>query len=250
MRRSTSSATEHPSVPRKILSKNILSLLLSFSLTAFILPMNGCDKTLRINTTQAQLFKNAAEATRKRKAALAVEINNAGPQQIASDKIKATLLSSLIEAAKDTAATKAAFEVLTNNRRHLVASARLFDDISSSYLEYKEPVQQLNVDNVDKTIDGLNKLYENNSTALGYVGEAETFEYMIVVSSVPAGAKVSYRRPLDPNYQPANDTNSTIKGKDITRARWEVHAELNGKSADQKCDYFQPICCLTFDLIK
>jgi hypothetical protein len=250
MRHSKSNVIKRLSFLGRTLSVNILLLLLSFSLIAFVLPLTGCDKSLRISTSQAQLFKNAAEATLKRKGALAVEINNAGPQPQATDKIKAILLSNLIEAAKDTAATKAAFEGTTKNHRLLEASARLFGDISSSYLDYKEPVRRLNVDTVESTIDGLNKLYENNSAAIGFVGEAETLEYMIVVASVPAKAKVSYRRPLATSYQQGGETNVTLRGKDITRAKWEVRVELNGKSVDQKCEYYQPICCLTFDLVK
>lgn len=230
-----------------------LSSIAILSLTTLILPLSACDKSLRISRNQGQVLKVGANNIRIRKDELELELNKLKPQSYSLPQIIELLSDSIKIEMEDIEVTKNGFNVETRNLNLRRASDRFFSDVTKSYLEYREPVEKMTEKTSEITINGYFKLLDKNSKALMLIAAAETFEYKIIVSSIPAKAKIFFRLQGG-NFTQYGETdktiNGTIEGIEITRAEWQVKVEMNGKSQMQTCNYDDPICCLTFDLTK
>jgi hypothetical protein len=238
-----------------IRSFRLLSVKVShpFLLTAVFLALTlfltSCDDSLRVSKDQVLTLNRAVVETRARKEKLMGDLNMHEVQNRDLPDRQMVLLSYLIDAVKQVEKTRTEFTNQTKNPKLLLASNDFFADVSNSLLSYEPQVRSMTMDAYAETKEGVFKLTDNNIAALRFVAESGTVEYEIVVSSVPAGAKVSYGKPGADLKPWSGSTNTRITG--IGRADWNVRVETStGKSEKQECSHATPICCLSFDLSK
>jgi hypothetical protein len=205
---------------------------------------------ISLNPSQVQLLRGGALR-------LQLQIQDLREQikQIPAEGVAALIKGNLDTALAAIGKTKLAYEELEKDPSKKDQINIFFSDISTNYVEAKRSVTEIekprikkaefyrnspadqNNNDADPVISqGVFRALEYNQRAYETAASVESLVFDLKITSIPEGAKISYRRRGDvaPTEAPEN-TNTTLKA--LTYARWIVRATLpNGYCREKEHD--------------
>jgi hypothetical protein len=185
-------------------------------------------------------------------------------------KLSSLLRENIERAIQSIGATEHAFRALDSSSKPEESSQIFFDDLRTSYREVDHEVRALEISwHADDSLllvaapqgqseavhypvvaQAVLRAFEQNELAYNTVAELQTLAFDLEVSSIPAGATVSYRRRGDEFKQASTPTDSTIKA--LTFAIWIIRFEKEGfRAVEREHDPFrEPNHVVTVQLSK